>query len=377
MFALVKQLVKHQFFVFTFISFISFRALTCESYLLQQGQNQSEKQRFNQDCSFQDEYRYLKNAFQKEFRIDIRNLNEYKALRFIDRVSWETAKQYQKPIDSIYEPAPITWSIWSNGIGSILSQNGYGNLFNNPNITIDRMAFLNKTLLTQNEISIQSDKTDLNIKPGQFRTQSDSQNGFCSRESFDHKLKAQISEQSMRELQFTWESKIKNTFRQIVENEKGLMPYLVTLGAELRGLVPGCGPLNDGVWVSYVRSELVLANMDWIRIFLKTNIQYYLKNKPLLPPTELAALIQKWFVTVHPFADGNGRTSRALQELILDNFDLPMVAAGDLQNDALEDYQSYIHQNYDSTRKTLNLLSDCLQEYRQKSEISFKCKVVK
>ena len=47
------------------------------------------------------------------------------------------------------------------------------------------------------------------------------------------------------------------------------------------------------------------------------------KNK--LHPIELAALVHLKLVTIHPFSDGNGRISRLMMNLVLNNYEYPML----------------------------------------------------
>jgi Fic family protein len=51
--------------------------------------------------------------------------------------------------------------------------------------------------------------------------------------------------------------------------------------------------------------------------FMEELIEVYQKNKPTLPPLILASLISSFFVFIHPFMDGNGRTSRYIFHYIL------------------------------------------------------------
>lgn len=53
--------------------------------------------------------------------------------------------------------------------------------------------------------------------------------------------------------------------------------------------------------------------------------KWYAKNKKILNPVELAALAHLKFVTVHPFADGNGRISRLIMNFILNRNGYPML----------------------------------------------------
>lgn len=52
--------------------------------------------------------------------------------------------------------------------------------------------------------------------------------------------------------------------------------------------------------------------------------KWYDKNKEKIHPVELAAIAHLKFVTVHPFADGNGRISRLIMNFILHKKGYPM-----------------------------------------------------
>lgn len=58
---------------------------------------------------------------------------------------------------------------------------------------------------------------------------------------------------------------------------------------------------------------------------LKSLFKWYEKTKSRLHPFELASLAHLKFVTIHPFGDGNGRTSRLLMNFILKKNDFPML----------------------------------------------------
>lgn len=52
---------------------------------------------------------------------------------------------------------------------------------------------------------------------------------------------------------------------------------------------------------------------------------WYNKNKEKKHPVELAALVHLKFVTIHPFADGNGRISRLIMNFVLNKHKYPML----------------------------------------------------
>jgi len=53
-------------------------------------------------------------------------------------------------------------------------------------------------------------------------------------------------------------------------------------------------------------------------------IKWYGKNKDKMHPVELAALVHLKLVTIHPFADGNGRISRLMMNFVLKKHGFPM-----------------------------------------------------
>jgi Fic family protein len=60
---------------------------------------------------------------------------------------------------------------------------------------------------------------------------------------------------------------------------------------------------------------------------------WYNENKTELHPVELAALLHLKLVTIHPFIDGNGRTSRLLMNLVLLQNNYPIaILKGDAQS---------------------------------------------
>ncbi|MBI5147130.1 MAG: Fic family protein [Thaumarchaeota archaeon] len=62
-----------------------------------------------------------------------------------------------------------------------------------------------------------------------------------------------------------------------------------------------------------------------VRPMLSDFFKWYNANKKTLNPVELAALAHLKFVTVHPFADGNGGISRLITNFILNKKGYPML----------------------------------------------------
>ncbi|HLC86553.1 MAG TPA: Fic family protein [Candidatus Nanoarchaeia archaeon] len=79
---------------------------------------------------------------------------------------------------------------------------------------------------------------------------------------------------------------------------------------------------SHGVAIS--GSKFVPPSPVELNVLLKEFFEWYSKNKDKIHPVELAALVHIKFVTIHPFADGNGRISRLIMNFVLNKNNYPM-----------------------------------------------------
>lgn len=90
---------------------------------------------------------------------------------------------------------------------------------------------------------------------------------------------------------------------------------------------------------------------------------WYKENKNLLHPIELSAEMHERLVTIHPFIDGNGRTSRLLMNLILLQNGFPIaILKGDTVN-RLKYYGALETAQTENNKKPfLNLIAENVKE---------------
>jgi hypothetical protein len=86
-------------------------------------------------------------------------------------------------------------------------------------------------------------------------------------------------------------------------------------------------------------------------------------NDHLVTPAQAAFIIQQMFVAMHPMHDGNGRTSRFLQDLILSLFSMPAASSGDfMDNDILTPDGEYYAAGMNATLAMLATVDNCLEK---------------
>lgn len=352
------------------LAFVSLKSFSCDSLL----------QAFPRDCQIQDRYAKV-SAELKQKNVNIEEIAEYRVLRFIGRSTWDKAIQNKTVPEQIYTPAPATWQVWDKGIRSVFTSNAQtgaelkGKLFTGYRLNNSTISEINKVLLTDGVTSIKDYYSDQKKKPGEMRKAGDEIVGFC-----DHKKPEKIAaidsaEMSLRRYQQSWEQKSGISFVNLVKEKSGINAEKANISTQMRATDYSCG-YQGYMYIAYAPSENVAEYMDWFRIFVEKNLENLKNNKSAISPVELAAIAQKWFVSVHPFSDGNGRTSRAIQDLILANFGLPFAPGGDLQDDALSEAENYIEENYSKLEKMLSSLESCLAELKSGNK-SFQCAEVK
>lgn len=323
-------------------------------------------QRFPRDCAIQDRYVALKTAYANR-QINIDEIAEYRVIRFVDRYNWERAKNARIKPQDIYQPAPATWTVWDSGMREVMRiAGGKGQLLNNFVLNESSISYVNKVLLMNEaqNLNIKDKITDQTLKPGEYRKTTSTGVGF-NPGGKDYSAMISSSEDSMDRFQTRWEVAMHGDLSALLAGQG-------SINASEANLRSGMTENATRTFVSYAPSTAVPAAMSWIKGFIALNLEKYKSGSPVLSPMELATVVQKWFVSVHPFSDGNGRTSRAIQDIILANFEMPFVPGGDLQDDATSVYEDYMERTYARTESLLSALELCLTA----NASAFQCQTV-
>jgi Fic family protein len=119
----------------------------------------------------------------------------------------------------------------------------------------------------------------------------------------------------------------RNVFNEMLEHKKDLsLQTVLYWHRQLFGSTKGdiAGKLREHQ-VAISGSNFKPPMPVELNLLIRELFSWYHKNKSRIHPVELAALMHLKFVTIHPFADGNGRLGRLILNFILNKNGYPML----------------------------------------------------
>lgn len=88
------------------------------------------------------------------------------------------------------------------------------------------------------------------------------------------------------------------------------------------------------------------------------------RYQPANDPLFIASRAQRWFVSLHPFVGGNGRTSRLLMDQILLSVGLPPALIADVDLDFVTTEENWAVEIAKGVEKTVRFVESCAQNHR-------------
>lgn len=360
-------------------------------------QIKSYQTKLNKECELSTRYKDLNEKMQSAYQIKLTDIAEYQAIRFVQRSWLSESARVEKPVEVIYQvfkdqyALPVSqqsaavWDDWAVGIQQL-----------DPMIT----AFKEGKSFDLEALK----KIHRGLFP--FYPMIDEHGNFAH-EPYPGVLKPTASNAAdIYWWSLNTDAEITSA-KAVVQNEnayykklgllteapKGVPDYVSHIldvrVAEKRGdpsqqvtaLFSGSDVVNRQ------NTELILEMVD--ALMKKARLgQHLIWKGQLMTPGELAYLVQQAYVRVHPFYEGNGRTSRFLQELILVSFNLPHGASGDLMDiDALTESSEYYNKAIEVNFALLEKMKQCSDEYQQvarkkdvrgieQSRLSYPCRIL-
>ena len=119
----------------------------------------------------------------------------------------------------------------------------------------------------------------------------------------------------------------KNTFYEMLNYKKDLSFNAVLYFHKklFEGTKPDIAGIIRSHQVAIAGSKFMPPFPAEIYPLLMEFLSWYNKSKNTIHPVQLAALVHLKLVTIHPFADGNGRISRLMMNFVLYKYGYPML----------------------------------------------------
>lgn len=354
-----------------------------EAYQVQ-GSEANFSERLKQECQLMKKFKKIEANYQS-LGLNLTQLAEYQVMRYTQRSWFEQARDKNVPIEKIYQPlkldylkpiserSTLIWDSWTQAIENLppwVEQLKAGHPLNlNSILQIHRNFYSFYPL-------------------------------FSEQGDFSHYPYPGILKPTLNSLESAkwWEEEGSDNFKNKKLFIDHLQAYYLSLGVvtNLKGSYPNfinrvldvrAAPDNNSKF--FVYSGHSMTHRQNLELLIKFINQYFAQwihfkananfeqIKIKMTPAEFAFFVQQYFVRLHPFYEGNGRTSRALQELILLSFELPHGSSGDLMDiDVFTKDDEYYKQGLTVTSQLLDRAQQCLSQIILSQKISYNCQLL-
>ena len=354
----------------------------------------SYKEKLKTECQLTIKYQTLRYELYREFRIRPQDITEYQAMRFVRRVNFEHSKIKEIPIELTYQTKNEFYAlpneqkssvIWDNWIRGIMQLNPVkqrvlnGDVFDYEMLKRVHVGFFQLSREIGDHAHVPDEGV---IKPP---VEHDNYWWVFNTAAEAQAAKIIVDEINLffREIGFTGhfsDEKLNRVLdvRTVVRRKP---PVCDESGTDVETLKKqkdaGCDRVQyvDAIFSGYTKANRV--HLEVALSFVKSVIENALADRHIIwkgrlfTPTEAAYLAQKFYVAIHPFSEGNGRTSRFIQELILSVMDMPHGSSGDLMDiDVLSSFEEYYTKAVASQAQLLEKIEQCKNIYSQLSDIN-------
>ncbi len=331
----------------------------------------SYRNRLHIECVWKQNNDYFKQSLNSLYQLDSERVSEYQAMRFIRRVDYETSKKSNIPVEVTYQTnqsqyslpddkkSSVIWQNWILGMQKLPSERQ--NLLNGSTFDVARLTDVHVGFFQRSEETGDYATTPY---PGKMKSAAMNDNYWWD---FTTDAEGKAAKLAVEQ--------INRHFDSLGLLQHYTEPYLNKLLDVRTAVKRQRDPAKQGV-IEYVQaiysgqSRANKANLQNILNFVNSMVQQGIRdqhmvwNGRLMSPAEVAYLAQKFYVAIHPFHEGNGRTSRFIQELILSTLNMPFGSSGDLMDsDVLTTFDQYYVQAMTANGTLMTTMIRCLDEY--------------
>ncbi|MBC7742475.1 MAG: Fic family protein [Bdellovibrionaceae bacterium] len=353
------------------------------------------------ECELTTRFRNARNLLEGKYGFPIERLTEYQALRYLRRVDYNNAIAMNVPVEYLYQinypkdPIPmelrqrIIWDNWIEGLTQLAPARQ--KILNGGDFTVQDLqnvhrGFYRKSTEISGSVPAAGDHAH-EADPGHIKPGADNDNFWWvvkPPESYTVRAVVREINETYRNLGLTDSSPDYMNVLQ-VKTAREYMDYLrnlasIAIPGRNQQLLKHVEEVQNRIYKGEftTESELLfsgdsranLKNLKSILSFVNKMFDQAQKNQHmqwngrLITPAQVAYLAQKFYVGVHPFSEGNGRTSRFIQELVLTSFDMPHGSSGDLMDtDILMSFDQYYKLAIDSNINLITAVEGCIKQY--------------
>lgn len=289
-------------------------------------------------CQAYDRYASALQHLQAEGISEPRRIGNLMAPRFINLPDWN-AKRTIAPTSatSIYAPAPVTWVDWEAG-AQIIDERARKNLGSHSftPLVIDDLLRLHRSALK--DVLVDAGHLRKSLEVGRMISKASSMTesqvqGVLSLPYLNAttagKLVAYKPVDCLQDQSAEFQKRFSDDY-----TAGRLMNIRAWSEIDSRKFYDdGKGQKRQCGFIQYAAVEEVQPQLDrWLET-VNSATQSWNANGISGDPIALAAMAQQWLVSIHPFTDGNGRTSRFAMDLILESLGLPAPVLAEMNDD--------------------------------------------
>jgi prophage maintenance system killer protein len=321
------------------------------------------------ECGIFIKYQKARTTLRQKLDLDIEFLSKYRATRFISLYSWDKhkKKKHNNFPWMVYQPSPETWNTWERGARYLKTIEKNKKILKNHQLNKNDLIALHQAAITK-DLMKWTAKYIKNAAPGKFRIIENGVNPYFTTPSFaiscngHSPITAQINN-----LLLDYDLKGSDGLPLVQAKPTTCKRSLLYKNWSKKEKIKY--GKNYFATVYYTKTKRVKKEFEYLLKKINTQWPKYFSDsvKPKLSPIEFAADIQRHFISIHPFGDGNGRLSRLVQDLILNSFGLPYAPAGTLKNDIFTPQKKYRADNIKAFKKQIVELEICVKKLKKAS----------
>lgn len=320
----------------------------------------SYKEKMKSECELSEKYQQMVLKARK-FGITLEHISEYQALRYVDRNFYEGARASNTPVPVIYQLLKSDYSkdwaqrssiIWDGfTIGARQLESERARIAAGGRLELQDISRLQRGFYT---LSDEAGDFSHAHSPGVMKPAAPNDRHWwrLKPEEVD-RTKAIVADVNETFASYGFiKSGLAGLYGDVFQNEIISVRQTEDGGMGLYGGDSRANQAHLQNWLKLFNGALAQARAG----------QHMAWNNRLVTPAEVALLSQQLFVDIHPFTEGNGRTSRLVQEIVLTLFGMPHGSSGDLmENDVLTRQGEYYTQAITKTKALLASVDQCLE----------------